>query len=205
MRYANTPYNVLYTETDNNGDFYVYHEKRPLDNDGNIASDTPVNIIDDSLIVHEDIGVSDDDRVNYFFYKVPLLTVQSEQNRIPFFMTAEGGKDTLIYSDDPQIRRNGLSQHSASTMYIPIGQENLAQECGARAGAIWEWYRYNHTLLNGTYVVHGMPEISVGEALLDSGTKEKYLIEGYSHSYTAYPNTSFTTTIECTRGKVLKR
>ncbi len=205
MRYANIPINVLYTETDNNGDFYVYHEKRPLDSNGDIAAETPVNIIDDRLIVYEDIGVSDEDRVNYFFYKVPLLTVQSEQNRIPFFATAEGGKDTLIYSDDPEIRRNGLSQHSADTIYIPIGQENLNQECGTRAKAIWEWYRYNHTLLNGTYVVHGMPEISVGEALLHAETRGKFLIEGYSHAYSVHPVPSFTTTIECTRGKVQKR
>lgn len=208
MRYANTPWNVLYTETDTDGMFRIYLENRPWDKYGNMSPEVTTHTVTDEDIVNMDVGIGDDDRVNYLFYQVKLLTAQSDQNAIPYFMCATDGENTLIFEDSEEIQRNGLCTQVPETNFVPLTartnnyfDNNILVAAAERAKTMWNWYKNNHLMKSGTFTVHGQPRLSVGECLEHKETGERYQIEQYDHSYSVFPMPVFLTTMYVTRGR----
>lgn len=203
--YSNCPYNVLYTETNTDGQYVIYHERRPFDSIGKLESYVHRHEVSYADMMSMEIGKDDNSRTNYLLYKTHGMAFVATQNEVQYYFAA----GNVQYDNVESIRLHGLYEApNMETIFVPpayacavsrdAGMDRLAN---ARSKVLWDWYKLNHTYLNGTIIVHGTPEISVGEGLKITDSKQEFLIEQYDHSYSVFPSPKFITAISVTRGQ----
>lgn len=201
-RVANEPWNRLFTETDAAGRFHLGLERQPITDKGKL-NPRQFFTIDALDIVAEDLGKSDDVRVNLLaHWPVSYKTVANRQLDIILSNTG------LTKFSEASAVANGIHPHVIETQFVPknfyldndpVGQGS--DEAIARTEIYWNWYRQNHEYESGSITVHGWPEVRNGNGLLNEATNMEYLIEQVQHSYSVWPQPVFTTTLHLTRGQ----
>lgn len=166
--------------------------------------------IGDVEIVDEDLGVSDQERINLLSYQ-PIINQQAKIMSYDVMM-AHNDLTNLNTSD---IKLNGLCPHVFVDSFVPPEMDGLYDSEQARqlaamntaAGAakiLWNRFRNNHTYESGTVVVHLRPDIRVGNGLLIQqldGSYKEYLVEQVTHQCVFNPRPQFFTTLQLTRGQ----
>ncbi len=201
-RVANEPWNRLFTETDSKGLFHLGLERQPIDANGKL---TPRQFftIDEQDIIAEDLGKSDDARVNLLaHWPASYKTVANQQ--LDIILT----NPSLTKFNEASAIANGIHPHVVETPFVPknfyLDNDPMGEgsdEAITRAETYWNWYRNNHEYENGTITVHGWPEVRSGNGLITAQSNKEYLIEQVQHSYSVHPQVSFTTTLHLTRGQ----
>ncbi|MGE0156117.1 MAG: hypothetical protein AB7T17_03720 [Geobacter sp.] len=166
--------------------------------------------IGDTEIVSEDLGVSDQERINLLSYQ-PLMYQQAKIMSYDVMMA----HNDLTSLDTSDIALNGLCPHVFVDSFVPPEMDGLYDSeqgrqlaaMGTASGAakiLWNRYRNNHTYESGSVVVHLRPDIRVGNGLLIQqldGSYKEYFIEQVSHQCVFNPRPQFFTTLQLTRGQ----
>jgi hypothetical protein len=207
MQAANTPWNVLTTETDpdpNNLKFSVILEKMPIKDDGRLNRTASVTLQPQDGS-EADIGKSDDERVNYCWLEA-ALTTEGVDERIPIYSILDG----IVNFDTESVARNGyngLIQQTDFSKQVPSGQRETSagflsflQE---RSFAMWNRVRYNQDLWSGSFTIHHNPYIRAGSGLLESVTNRLFLVETVNHQMTFGEIPHHVTTLSVSRGEGL--
>lgn len=172
---ANEEYNILYTDTDEDGVFKVALDKMPIRDDGKLLNID--RTFDGGDIVAEDVGICDDERVNYHFLKAHF-SVNGLDNRYPIWHMAPG----LLQEDPDSVKRHGAMMRTSETSF---GKINLAdeatpdflQQASSRGLALWNRMKDNPTLESGTFTFHLNPRIRVGQGIFHRVEGKEYLVE----------------------------
>lgn len=211
-RVSHYPFNMLTTDTSGIDEFTVYLEDQPIAPNGKLAN-IEFYEIDDTEIITDDIGISDEDRVTFLFY-APTWYLQAVDAGVDVMM----GHPDLIQFSEEAIQDHGYVLHKVEDMFVPrfmVEKDTRTKDDGKDSGALsafkaetdrlWNWYKNNHTYESGSISIHLRPEMSVGEGLLvkrPDGTQFEYLIEQIGHNYSVAPVPQFTTTLQVTRGQL---
>lgn len=213
------PFNILTTDTfvHNIDWFQITLEKYPYDTENGAlkmvsskATGNRWHTIGDTEIVSEDIGVSDQERVNLLSYQ-PFINIQGQIMSYDVMMA----HPNLTKWDQEDVYQNGLCAQVFADNFTPPNMEALydADPSKQREGwdtakaatdTLWNWYRNNHTYESGSVVVHLRPDIRVGNGLLIQqldGSYKEYLVEQVSHQCVFNPRPQFFTTLQLTRGQ----
>ena len=167
----------------------------------NYFLDLPSVDVDADSIIRSSTGLNDHDRFNMFF-----LTLKQE----PIFKSTEASiySETASAINKASIKRNGLRLFKRMVDYGSLasnGQFDL-KIYKAYLELVTEWYKGNHLLENGTFVIVGNPEVRIGKRMVVKNSKvypnRQYFIESYTDewSYTKM----WRQTIEVTRGIVVE-
>jgi len=209
------PYSILTTDTNSkNVDYFeVVLEKMPYSNEtGKVERDADRwHTIGDTEIVTEDLGVTDQERIN-------LLSYQPNIYSLAKIFTYDV---MMVHPDLTEISRNdiainGLCPKVLKDVYIPPEMEDTQDADTSRTNAaivtakgmkevLWNWYKDNHTYESGSVSIHLRPDIRVGNGLLveqgSTGEYKEYMIEQVSHQCVFNPQPQFLTSLHLTRGQ----
>jgi hypothetical protein len=205
------PFNVLTTETRGTQEFLVTLEPQPIDNNGMLVrSPDRQRTIYETDIISDDVGVSDNERVNFLFY-LPQFYLSAAGMSVPVAMA----HPDLIQYYKPSIEIHGYCAKTFKDEFVPPSSNRdlgppdtsawLLQAKDATV-LLWNWYQFNHTYWSGTFQIHLRPDIKAGDELrhdLGNGEIMQYQIEQVSHQYIVWPQPQFTTTLHVTRGQSL--
>ncbi len=204
MQFENRPYNALWCDTDDIGFFRLGLEAYPLDKFGFVARSANKTItVEDWQITSEDISLNDGERVNLVTLETPILKYTENGYGWPLSLSSK----VLTNVDEKSIHLHGFRPHVIHTEFIPPGTNESKQNVNVpftaanRATTFWNWYRVNHELESGSITIHGTPNIRAGWQLNHKSRGMSYLIEQVSHEFHVWPQISFTTTLEITRGR----
>lgn len=216
---ANEPFNALSTET-YDGRLYVILEKFPFDDTSgyltleneSVMKPTPggktrgrMRKIVDALVINEDLGIADNERINYVYLHAPAF-ILAGQGIGPEISYIHG-----IWNDDVEIiKKHGFMPWDVNIANfcppidagvgapLPGGAFNPIR---SRAEILWNRVKNNHLLESGNITVHGAPLFKVGDGVLMKNGNE-YFVEQVTHTYN-YSNagTSYTTSLGLTRGQ----
>ncbi len=205
------PFNVLTTDTNDKdvNAFDIILEAQPIDGGtGNVKPQSGKwHTIGDAEIVSDDLGVSDQERINLVCYQ-PLMYQQSITN----FQNISMVHPDFVEKDDASIKINGLHAHVVRDQFIPQDVKDPRNSDGTQGKAwskvltkrLWAWYKNNHTYESGSANIHLRPDIRVGSGLLiqqPDKTYREYFIEQVSHQCVFHPQPQFITTLQLTRGQ----
>ena len=203
---ANEPWNILYTETADDGMFIVGLERLPFDDNGKIAREASrFHELSPAEIISEDLGIDDDDRVNYEYLQT-YKTIIGLDDKIPIQNITDG----IVNIDDKDVAAHGFRKkivESAASFMGPEGnaantstEPQFLEAIQARSLAFWNRMRNNHLLESGTFKIHLSPRMRAGDAMLSEGNE--YFIEQISHDMNfANERPTHTTVINVTRGQ----
>ncbi|MGE3549641.1 MAG: hypothetical protein AB7I29_07055 [Geobacter sp.] len=214
------PFNVLTTDTNHqNVDWFeIVLERYPYDpqNGALTRTNQPItgytywHTIGDTEIVSEDLGVSDQERVNLLSYQ-PAMNIQGQIMSYDVMMahpdlTRWDKDDILINGLCPQVFVDNFTPPEMEDLYDadPANQRKASETAKGATDTLWNWYRNNHTYESGSVVVHLRPDIRVGNGLLIQqldGSYKEYLVEQVSHQCVFNPRPQFFTTLQLTRGQ----
>ena len=183
----NAPFNELFWEIVNDRPTLVF---RP----------TPFNeedwvkllriTIKDLDIVQENIGQSDLE--TYTVYKVTSETFASD--------TADLGYLPLWYP--AYYTKYGLTRLDVKSKYINYesGDNTNTQKANVLSKTIdiFNWNILNNSMKNGTLVVKGSNQYTVGSRIITEADNMEYYVEAVSHNFTNF--SGWTTTLQLTRG-----
>lgn len=207
------PFNVLTTETRGLKDFVVTLEAQPIDDFGRlIRNPDRQHTIYDTDIISDDVGISDNERINFLFYS-PQFYLTSADMPVPVAMA----HPDLIEYIDSSIEKHGYCAKTFKDDFVPpivkwhaplVLPSNSEWLLSAREAKsrLWSWYKLNHTYRSGMFQIHLRPEIKAGDELRRYFADDKiiqYQIEQVSHHYTVWPQLQFVTTLHVTRGQLL--
>jgi hypothetical protein len=208
MRVSNHPYNFLTTVVDRStGEFYIYLDTEPYDSEGKLNDNRPFHTIDPTLVVNEQTGISDDERVNLLCLWPPTYKlVMNGQVEIAL------AREECTRYDLESINSNGFCTKIIEPIFTPLsfGTSTKAEtditEVVKRRDLFWGWFQKNHTYQSGTFTIHGNPGIQQGDGLIkdDYHTKTQYLIEQVSHQYQIWPMPTYQTSLQVTRGQTVQ-
>ena len=203
---ANEPWNTLTTETVsdlNKRQLEVRLEKTPIREDGKLAHSSLLPI-SPAEVIEEDLGVCDDERVTYFWFR-PKLTIAGISDEVPVLHALP----ELVYSNEDEIAHHGTVFHTVdcdfamdnmSSPYEPAGI-NFVNAAKARGKVLWERVKDNHKLESGSLKVHIAPWVRAGSGIVLTDTKKEYFVEQVDHFCQFGPVPIFTTTAYVTRGQ----
>lgn len=207
----NKPYNTLHTDSNPRevGKFVIWLEKTPYDDNGKTdRPDHKTITIDDTEIVSDDLGISDNERVNMLFHPSTVYYSTSEQGRNMWVI------NNSTYDGTEEIKKHGLCNHTISTLFTPPSvTSTIDKDAEAKAESpirtrqelFFRWYKNNHEYIAGSITLHLRPDIRAGWQLLvkDRNTDKyiSYLVEQVAHQYVIHPSPQFTTTLHVTRGQ----
>jgi hypothetical protein len=198
-RAANEPYNVLTTETIN-GVLHIILERYPFHpKNGKLTRETFHEIADEE-IQSEDLGVDDNDRVNYVWLKADMVTLYNQGQNFPLQFSS------AMHFDQASISRFGFHPFYPQTNFVPPSYlpgddapPNIQKLVSGRSEEFWNRNRWNHLHETGTLAVAGNPDIKAGDGIVVKGTGMEYFVEKYTEHY-AWGET-YTTTLQLTRGQ----
>jgi hypothetical protein len=203
---SNHPWNILTTETDPDPTrlkFSVILEKNPIRDDGYLSHETFITL-HTPAIVRADVGVCDDERVNYFWLQTSL-TIEGVDEKLPVFLVLDG----IVNFDDPSVARNGFNGQIISTNFSKlvkkgdtVASPGFVKELAKRSTAFWNRLKNNHKLWSGSFTLHLNPHVRAGSAVIEKFTKREYLVEQVDHQITFGDTPQFHTTLAVTRGQV---
>jgi hypothetical protein len=208
------PYNMLNGDTVSSKMFAVVLEKQPFDDEGKInrSSDKTV-VIDDTEIMHMDVGVSDNERINLLFFNPTMY-----QTTFGLSLDVTMAHPDLVQKDtdskDNGIKQHGYHAKTINDTFLPpdltcsahSATPNAIKTAQKLAKLYWAWNKNNHTYESGVFAIHVRPDIRVGYELRTkqgNGQQKQYLVEKVSHQLDYANGPSFTTTIQVTRGQKL--
>lgn len=201
----NEHWNVLTTETSGTVDrprFRVILEKIPIDDRGKVGR-YPLLEINPEDIIAEDFGVSDDERVNYFWYK-SNMTAEGIDDSYAILTVMAGN----VKFDNEGVKRHGFTSKTLSTdfyRYASSGFDEsspgMLEQMSRRSDALWNRLKLNHTLQSGSIKFHISPDVKAGCGVLLKEDNMECLVEAVEHNMIFSEKPSFTTTISVTRGQ----
>jgi len=216
-RYAkqveHAPFNVLTTDTARADvdSFMVVLEQTPYDSVTGRLDRTASrwHTINETEITDEDLGVSDQERINLVSYQ-PAIYLEAQVVTGDVMMAHAD----LTRLDTESAGLHGLSSRVFSDYFTPPEMESLNDSDQSRqiaainsasgaAEILWNRYRENHTHETGTITVHLRPDIRVGDGLLicRGNQYSEFFVEQISHQCVFNPMPKFTTTAQLTRGQ----
>ena len=146
--------------------------------------------IKDNDIIQENIGQSDLE--TYTVYKVTSETFASD--------TADLGYLPIWYP--AYYTKYGLTRLDVKSKYINYesGDDTNTQKANvlSKTVDIFNWNILNNSMKNGTLVVKGSNQYTVGSRIITEADNMEYYVESVSHSFTNF--TGWTTTLQVTRG-----
>ena len=202
---ANEPWNILYTETTPEGKFLVGLEQMPIKDDGKLAR-TEFTVLEPQDIVSEDLGISDDDRVNFEYLKT-CKTILGLDDTVPIQNVVDG----MVNYDEADVASHGFRKkiiECSATFEGPVGpaaqtstSPDFMAEIQNRSIAFWNRMQNNHLLESGSFKTHLLPRTKAGSAILTENFSMEYFVEQVSHDMNFGERPSFTTVLNVTRGQ----
>ena len=203
----------------------LFLRRNPFDNDDWAA--LPRVNISNSDIQEQDLGVSDSDVYN-LFWVFPLLAIPNDLtlkglgsrpmlfSRNMQFDVASKEPNSLPQSsqkplDQRIVRRNAVEKFGLRSMESPTRvwcwSENVKMDSVTRTSnlltqAISNWYKHNSFLKSGSLNIKGIPDLHVGNVLVNTDEAEEYYVEGVANNYVQYQ--PMTTTVMVTRGQPVR-
>jgi hypothetical protein len=181
-------------------------------------------MIDDTDVIEEDVGTSDNESYSYFFtYPANAMYAQTDPRASILgmqIMTAEQESDTSIISN-PHVDLENMYRFGFKSLMIPsnaipvIPDSDIPVDLMLQAQTMNEWlvrsFVWSHKMLNGTMRVKGNEHLRIGRYVTQKSTSEEYYIESVDHEITiAQPGSlgndssyRFDSTIGLTRGRHL--
>ena len=155
-------------------------------------------------MVTEDLGICDNERINYVYLKAPQFVMAAALEGIPI-QFAQG-----VFNDtQDEIATHGFSPWEVNTNFAPpnvpaldVWMQDLALEpIKNKASMLWTRVKRNHLLESGTLGIHGAPEFKVGDgALMKNGLE--YFVEQVTHNYQiGMAGTTYQSCLGLTRGQ----
>lgn len=197
-RGADEPYNVLTTET-HEGKLHIILEPYPFHPETGRITRKTLHEIKNEHIRDEDLGIDDNDRINYLWFKCDMVTIYNQGANFPLRYT--GG----IPFDLESIRRDGFQPFYPETNFVPPAYQpqddaspNIQKLVQDRQAIFWNWYRRNHQYETGSLQIKGNPHIKAGDGILTEDGME-YFVEGYTENYRW--GEGYTTALHLTRGQ----
>lgn len=197
---ANEPYNCLNTETYGKK-LHIVLEPYPFHAETGKLTRANFISIPDSHIEFEDLGISDDERVNYLYFRadaVVLFGNDSEGSPLQY--------ELLINYDKNSVLVHGFRPHYPKSNFGPPGykRETNAKPdqltaAHNRALEFWNRFKNNHALESGAIGVKGNPSIKCGGGIVTEGNNMEYLAETVAHNYEW--GVKYGTTLQVTRGQ----
>ena len=195
---ANEPYNCLTTET-YDGKLHIILEKYPFHPETGKLTRKTLHAVDDAAISLEDLGVGDEERINYLFYRTDAVVLFGESGGSPLQYW------TAIQHDAESIPKHGFLPFYPKSNFAPPGHEPLTnanpdtlQAVRDRTLELWNRHKHNHELESGHLVIKGNPAIKAGDGILTSDNME-YLVETVADHYVW--GHKYTTNLQVTRGQ----
>jgi hypothetical protein len=200
-RLSNRPWNVLHTETGEDGKLHVVLERAPFhDETGRLTRET-LHDIPDSHAAAYNLGRDDTERTNWVYFDPQLSVFGAREASIGMLRVVDRG---LLSYDEASVHRHGLRGQHVATIFTPFGtrayepsEPDEIQKAAARGAAVWNWYRRNHLYRNGQLTVKGSPAYRAGDGIVFGG--DQYLVERVAHTYVW--GQSYQTTLGVTRGQ----
>lgn len=200
-RLANKPWNVLHTETGEDGKLHLILERAPFSDKTGRLTREEFHAVSQDHAAGYDLGRDDTERINWLFFDPQLLIDSAIGRSIGPVKVVERG---MLSYDESAVHRHGLRGRHVTTMYTPFGTRPYerggpddVQKASLRGAAMWQWYRHNHTYRNGQLIVKGDPKYRAGEGVLFGGYE--YLVEQVAHNYVW--GQTFQTHLNLTRGQ----
>lgn len=201
MRVSNSPWNILFCDTDLAGKFHLGLIRRPFKDNGKLDLKS-FHEIDDVDVVMEDLGVSDIERVNLLCHWPPNYRVLAN-SQIDIALADK----RLTNIDRDSVKTNGVCPLIISPTFVPknfyLSDESMLDDTDdaiKRSSIYWNWFRGNHTYESGSVQIHLRPEIRAGDGLLRTDTNMEYHIQQVTNSFVV-PHLHFTTTLSLVRGQ----
>lgn len=201
MRASNSPWNILFCDTDAKGQFHLGLAPRPYQDNGRLALDS-FHEVDGRDIATEDLGKSDIERVNLLCHWPPNYAVLAN-SQIDIALADKN----LTKIDRDSVKENGVFAHIIEPIFVPknfyLADNSMLDDSDdaiKRAEVYWGWYRNNHTYESGTCQIHLRPEIRAGDGLLNLDTGMEYQVQQVVHNY-AYEPLYCRTTLSLVRGQ----
>lgn len=233
-QFGNRPWCEYFIDDFSNGPVLFYRDAPFKDDQGNLildASNPSVGTladyymhpkIDDTHIIEEDVGVSDNEVYSYFFtYPAIFMYAQVDPRAIILGKTlslAQEMDTSNIYNphiEADNLNRFGFKSLQIASNSIPLSadQNGLSQDAIALANTMNSWltkaFRWSHKMINGTIKLKGNEHLRIGRYVTQTSTQEEFYIESVDHEITVSQIGSlgndnvyqFTTTIGVTRGR----
>jgi len=198
---ANEPWNTLYCDTGLDGKFHLGLERTPFDaTTGTLLRDN-FHTIEGVDIENIDLGVTDNERVNYIFYDTPVSSFGESANT---FMSLSS-----IKYDAVSAKTHGFHPIYPKTEFSPFGKKKIAyiteypdvrENLKKRTETLWTWFSGNHSHESGMVKIHGRAEIRAGDGCVIPDRQKQYLIQQVDHLFRVGNNVTFSTTLELARG-----
>jgi hypothetical protein len=234
-QFGNRPWCEYFVDDYSNGPILFYRDAPYKDEKGSLvlnSSNPSVGKqkryymhpeIDDTQIMEEDVGISDNEVYSYFFtYPAISMLAQTDPRAVILGMqslTLEQESDTEnIFNPHVELDnlyRFGFKSLMIGSNSIPIESEEISQSAINLSGAMNTWlvksFKWTHKMKNGTIRLKGNEHLRIGRYVTQKSTKEEYYIETVDHEITISQTGSvgndnvyrFDTTIGVTRGRDL--
>lgn len=202
--FADEPWNVLSTDTTDEGRFRIYLRRYPFHEEtGKLTLET-LHQVKDFDITHESIGRSDADLKNFASFEAYAPAFGQEGFAYMMAKTIEKDKDL--------VEDYGFRPFRPATEYVPPYKKDREQNVTEspdtiaairrRTKALFNWHRRAHEYFNGNLIIHGRPEIRAGEGLLRPEEGMEFFIEDVFHQYAIHrKGRSYGTVLHVTRGQ----
>lgn len=196
---AGEPFNCLTTETIE-GRLHVILEKYPFHPDTGKLTRSEFQVIEDKDISFEDLGVGDEERVTYLFFRAEVVIFGEKDKGAP--IQYEPG----IQHDPEAIPKHGFLPWYPKSNFSPPGYQmgtnaspGVLQAVKERTLAFWNRCRRNHELESGSLTVKGNPAIKVGGGIVLKETNMEYFVETVADHYEW--GKPYFTALQVTRGQ----
>lgn len=144
-----------------------------------------------------------------------FLETSDKDNAYPKAIVLTGDTSSLPTSDADAARKHAaISRRNAVEKFglLPMEQRtrvwawskqgkmnNVTRTANLLTQTLANWYKHNGILKNGSMTIKGLPDMHVGNVLVNVDENEEYYVEGVANSYVQYQ--PMTTTVMVTRGQ----
>jgi hypothetical protein len=218
--YADQPWNQVWTDTGDDKMFHVYFRPTPYPSGREGRTDWELVSLytpDAEAIIGEDLGVSDHDRVNFFYTRLttdPVFQGQQWGVTAIYPDTAPMEDDTPFHGQLPLIRDSRfmtdwgpggvpiaerIRDGETTLLKQDSGKSPVVQMMRLKTGLLQDWFQPNPTFVSGTVTLAGDPAVRVGQRLYYAREKLEFFIVGVQQNY-SWGQNQFTTTLNVVRG-----
>jgi hypothetical protein len=204
---------------DSNAYTMLFLRRTPFDADDWKA--LPRILISNADIQEQDLGVTDHEVYN-MFWVYPLLAVPNEitmkglgsrpmlfSREVQFTEKSDRpGSYPSVVSDPRTARRNAVEKFGLMPMERSTrvwcwsksrNMSSVTKTANLLTQTMANWYKHNSVLKTGSMSIKGLPDLHVGNVLVNVDEKEEFYVEGVANNYVQYQ--PMTTTVMVTRGQ----
>lgn len=144
-----------------------------------------------------------------------FLETSDKENAYPKAVVLTGDTSSLPASDATLARRHAaIARRNAVEKFglLPMEQRtrvwawskqgkmsNVTRTANLLTQTLANWYKHNSILKNGSMTIKGIPDLHVGNVLVNVDESEEFYVEGVANNYVQYQ--PMTTTVMVTRGQ----